>query len=70
MRAIGMNPELKAYQFCTNAAYSAGQAGIPTIGLGPSSETLAHTTDEYVELDQLTGAAQAYRAVAQAVLSG
>jgi putative selenium metabolism hydrolase len=69
MRGIGMSPEPRAYQFCTNAAYSAGEAEIPTIGLGPSSESLAHTTDEYIELDQLTGAVEAYRAVAQAVLS-
>ena len=27
-------------------------------------------TDEYIELDQLTGAVQAYRAVAQAILAG
>ena len=69
LRAIGMTPELRAYQFCTNGAYSAGEAGIPTIGLGPSHEALAHVTDEYIETRQLVQAVEAYRAVAQAVLN-
>ena len=27
-----------AYRFCTNAAYSAGTAGVPTVGFGPGRE--------------------------------
>ena len=69
MQQIGMSPKLTAYQFCTNAAYSAGEAKIPTIGLGPSNESLAHTIDEYVEINQLEDAVAAYCAVAQAVLA-
>ena len=35
----GLEPEIGAYRFCTNAAYSAGVAGVPTVGFGPAKET-------------------------------
>ena len=67
--AEGLFPRLDSYQFCTNAAYSAGTAGIPTIGFGPSNETLAHVVDEYIELEQLTRAAEGYQAIVEALLA-
>lgn len=67
--AVGLFPRLASYQFCTNAAYSAGTAGIPTIGFGPSNETLAHVVDEYIELEQLTRAAEGYQAIVEALLA-
>lgn len=69
LRSIGLAPGLTSYQFCTNAAYTAGEAGIPTIGFGPSSEALAHTVDEYVEVEQLESAAAGYRAICCSILS-
>src|SRR3990172_1280628 len=51
------------YNFCTNAAYSIGVLGIPTIGFGPSPEGLAHIVDEYIEIDQLVKAAPGYQGV-------
>lgn len=68
LREIGQEPKLTGYQFCTNAAYSAGVAGVPTIGYGPSREDLVHIIDEFVEIDQLSGAANGYRAIAESVL--
>jgi putative selenium metabolism hydrolase len=68
LRAAGLEPELGAYSFCTNAAYSAGQAGVPTVGFGPSHEELAHVTDEYIELDQLIAAARGYTGIIERVL--
>ena len=56
------------YNFCTNAAYSVGQAGIPTIGFGPSPEELAHIVDEYVEVQQLTQTADGYAGIILGVL--
>ena len=44
------------------------EKGIPTIGLGPSREDLAHMVDEYVELTQLYGAVECYYAVMEALL--
>jgi len=52
--------ELGHYSFCTNGSYSLGRAGIPTLGYGPGYEHSAHTTDEYLELEQLYGAVVGY----------
>ena len=68
LQASGYEPELTQYSFCTNGSHYAGEKGIPTIGLGPSRENLAHTVDEYVELEQLTGAAECYYGVMKALL--
>jgi putative selenium metabolism hydrolase len=68
LRRAGLEPQLTAYQFCTNAAYSAGEAGVPTIGFGPSTESMAHIVDEYLEVDQLVGACQGYVGIIEALL--
>jgi putative selenium metabolism hydrolase len=68
LRSAGLDPKMASYQFCTNGAYSAGTAGVPTIGFGPSRETLAHVVDEYVEISQLIEARRGYTAIAEAVL--
>ena len=41
----------------TNAAYSIGEAGVPTIGFGPGAEGDAHVVDERVSLEELEKAA-------------
>ena len=66
-----MNPatRLSAYSFCTNGSYYAGEAGIKTIGYGPSLESLAHTTDEYISLDALYESVEGYQAIMQALTS-
>ncbi|HIT90756.1 MAG TPA: YgeY family selenium metabolism-linked hydrolase, partial [Candidatus Merdenecus merdavium] len=45
----------------------AGEAGIKTIGFGPSQENLAHTIDEYIELEQLYIGAEGYYGILQSV---
>ena len=70
LRAVGLTPALRAYRFCTNAAYSAGLAGVPTIGFGPAAEGDAHVVDERLELAALHQAAQGYLGIIQAVLGG
>ena len=69
LRAAGLDPDLGAYRFCTNAAYSAGVAGVPTIGFGPSPESRAHMVDEYVDLADLLAVAKGYAGIFQSVLS-
>ena len=59
----GFKSELTHYDFCTNGSHYAGEAGIKTIGFGPSRETLAHTIDEYVEIDQLEKAVIGYKII-------
>ena len=68
IREAGYAPELTQYSFCTNGSHYAGEKGIPTIGLGPSREDLAHMVDEYVELTQLYGAVECYYAVMEALV--
>ena len=69
LNGVGQLPSLSSYQFCTNAAWSAGVADIPTIGYGPSREGLAHIVDEYVEIEQLQAAERGYAAIVQELLS-
>jgi len=64
----GLKPEITHYSFCTNGSHYAGEAGIKTIGFGPSKENLAHTIDEYIEIEQLIKAVNGYYAIAKANL--
>ncbi|HEY3426160.1 MAG TPA: YgeY family selenium metabolism-linked hydrolase [Negativicutes bacterium] len=64
LRSAGLDPAVTKYSFCTNGSYSAGIAGIPTIGFGPGREDGAHVVDEYIEIAQLKGAAVGYQAIA------
>ncbi len=50
----GIPESVGSYYFCTDGSESAGRRGVATIGIGPSSQKLAHVTDEYVPLDHLT----------------
>lgn len=68
LHAIGQEPEVTQYSFCTNGSHYAGEAGIKTVGLGPSREDLAHTDDEYIELEQLAKVCDSYYAVMKALL--
>lgn len=67
LRGMGYDPAVRVYNFCTNGSSYAGESHIKTIGLGPSKENLAHTVDEYVEIDQLTGAADCYMGIMRAL---
>ena len=68
LKAEGFDPSITIYNFCTNASHYAGEAGIPTLGLGPSNESLAHVVDEYIELDQLDGVYGSYKALLKAFM--
>lgn len=68
LRKAGFNPQITHYSFCTNGSHYAGEAGIKTIGFGPSKENLAHTIDEYIELDQLFKAAEGYYAIIGSII--
>lgn len=68
LRSAGPEVRVTQYSFCTNGSHYAGEAGIPTVGLGPSREDLAHTDDEYIELEQLYLACERCQAVLRALL--
>ena len=68
LQNAGLSVEYDVYRFCTNGAFSAGVAGVPTIGFGPSTSALCHIVDEYIELDALVNAAKGYIGIIEAVL--
>ncbi|WP_341467269.1 YgeY family selenium metabolism-linked hydrolase [Clostridium chromiireducens] len=65
---IGLNPEITNYSFCTNGSHYAGEAGIKTIGFGPSKENIAHTIDEYIEIEQLAKSCAGYYKIMETLL--
>ncbi len=69
LKEIGQTPEITYYNFCTNGSHYAGEAKIKTIGYGPSRENLAHTNDEYIELDQLFKVTEGYYAILKKFLT-
>lgn len=69
LEGIGQTPTITHYNFCTNGSHYAGEAGIKTIGYGPSRENLAHTIDEYIELDSLYNVTEGYYAILKAYLT-
>ena len=69
LKEIGQTPTITHYNFCTNGSHYAGEAGIKTIGYGPSRENLAHTIDEYIELDSLYNVTEGYYAILKAYLT-
>lgn len=70
LRKVGFNPGISHYSFCTNGSHYAGEAGIPTMGFGPSLERLAHTIDEYIEVEQIAKGVTGYMAILDALLRG
>jgi putative selenium metabolism hydrolase len=68
LRSANLSPKLGAYRFCTNAAYSAGTAHVPTVGFGPGQEADAHVIDERVKVADLVTAAAGYRAIIEATM--
>jgi putative selenium metabolism hydrolase len=68
LRSAGLDPAIGAYRFCTDAAYSAGTAGVPTVGFGPGREEDAHITNERLAVDALVAAERGYGGIVRAVL--
>jgi len=69
LRNAGLDPQMGAYRFCTNAAYSAGMAGVPTIGFGPGREEDAHVVDERIAVADVLAAERGYRGIIEAALA-
>ena len=56
----GRVPRVDVWKFSTNGTYSAGEAGIPTLGFGPMEEQYVHTPLDQVDLEKLLKGAMFY----------
>jgi putative selenium metabolism hydrolase len=54
------NAEVSVWRFSTDGTYSAGAAGIPTLGFGPQEERFVHTPLDQVNLEKVKKAAMFY----------
>ncbi|MCF7935279.1 MAG: YgeY family selenium metabolism-linked hydrolase [Synergistales bacterium] len=69
LRDQGQEPAIGHYAFCTNGSHYAGERMIPTVGYGPSPETMAHVKDEYIEREQLKQACCGFYGIARRLLA-
>jgi succinyl-diaminopimelate desuccinylase len=58
--ATGQTPPTIGMTFTTDARFVRNQAGIPTVVCGPGEVAQAHTSNEFVAIDQLVDATAAY----------
>lgn len=56
----GQVPAVDVWQFSTNGTYSAGVAGIPTLGYGPQEEQYIHTPLDQIDLAKMLKATMFY----------
>jgi acetylornithine deacetylase/succinyl-diaminopimelate desuccinylase-like protein len=66
----GVPLSIGAFGVCTNGSESAGRRGIPTIGIGPGSESDCHIIDESIAVAEIRGAADIYRHLCLRVAGG
>jgi putative selenium metabolism hydrolase len=57
---LGKPPAISRWFFSTNGVASMGRHGIPTVGFAPGREELAHTTREWVAVEDLARATAVY----------
>jgi putative selenium metabolism hydrolase len=63
-------PQVGRWDFSTEGVYTAGVAGIPTVGFGPGDPDLAHTADEHVKLSDVAVAAEVYARLGWELIGG
>ncbi len=67
-RVLGRAPKISRWGFSTNGVASMGRHGIPTVGFAPGREELAHSTDEWVAVEDLVSATAVYAAIPRSLV--
>ncbi len=67
LEKAGIGTKISHFSFCTNGSHFCGEKNIPTIGYGPSLESLAHVRDEYIEIEELTKSARGFEEILKAL---
>ena len=62
-------PQVTRWDFSTEGVYTAGVAGIPTVGFGPGDPRVVHTADEHIKLADVVAAAETYARLAWELLA-
>ena len=65
---LGKRPKVGYWNFSTEGTYTAGIAGIPTVGFGPGDPRVAHAADESINISDVCAAASVYARVATELL--
>jgi putative selenium metabolism hydrolase len=64
---LGREPVISRWTFSTNGVATMGRLGIPTVGFAPGREELAHTTGEWVAVEDLVTATAVYSLIPEAL---
>jgi putative selenium metabolism hydrolase len=65
----GFHANTHVWKFSTDGVYTYGLRNIPTVGIGPGDETLAHQPNEHVCMRDVEKAVQAYIAIVESLIS-
>jgi len=65
----GFHANTHVWKFSTDGIYTYGLRNIPTVGIGPGDEALAHRPNEHVCMRDVEKAVQAYVAIVESLIS-
>lgn len=67
-KSLGYTPTVGRWDFSTDGVYTAGVAGIPTVGFGPGDDRYSHTTEDQVRIEDVVSAVKVYARLAADLL--
>jgi len=65
----GLHATPRVWKFSTDGVYTFGLKRIPTVGIGPGEEALAHQPNEYLHTKDIEKAVEAYTAIVESFIS-
>ena len=68
LHSAGLPSRIYTWRFSTDGVYTCGLRQIPTIGMGPGDEALAHQPNENIAIDKVEKAVEAYLTLTKAFI--